>query len=239
LGINEQIQVESIILEFIPFDSANSMTGINFGKDAAQFWDERFSQAEYVFGKEANAYLKEQAALYLPPAAKIVCVADGEGRNSIWLAKQGMKVEAFDISALAVEKAKRLAQEEEVVVSLNVASTASWTWRADYYDAVVAIFIQFATPKMRIDLFDQMRTSLKPGGVLIMQGYTPNQLHYKTGGPPSIDHLYTTELIEDLLRGMQICDWQEYEKEIHEGQGHAGMSALMGVVARKPIGHEQ
>ncbi len=209
------------------------MTSIDFSKDAAQFWDKRFSGAEYVFGKEPNAYLKNQVAKYMKPGANALSVADGEGRNSVWLAKQEMTVEAFDISPVAVEKAKQLAKEEQASVAFSVASTHSWVWKSNHYDLIAAIFIQFATPNMRVDLFAQMRDSLKPGGYLILQGYTPKQLEYKTGGPPSIDHLYTAELIQDLLRGMEICDWQEYEAAIHEGEGHRGMSALMGVVARK------
>jgi 2-polyprenyl-3-methyl-5-hydroxy-6-metoxy-1,4-benzoquinol methylase len=207
---------------------------MDFSKDAAQFWDKRFSQPDYVFGRESNRYLRDQASIHLKPRAKVLCVADGEGRNSVWLAKQGMDVEAFDLSTVAVHKAKHLAELEKVKVSLNVASSNSWNWRSDYYDAVVAIFIQFATPNMRIDLFQQMRSSLKLGGILILQGYTPKQLEYKTGGPPDINHLYTTELIQDLLKGMKVIDWREYEAEIHEGDGHHGMSALMGVVAQKP-----
>ena len=209
------------------------MTSIDFSKDAAQFWDKRFSGAEYVFGKEPNAYLKIQASKYVKPGANALCVADGEGRNSVWLAKQGMTVEAFDISPVAVEKAKELAKHEQVSIAFSVAGIHSWAWKPNHYDLIAAIFIQFATPNMRVDLFAQMRDSLKPGGYLILQGYTPKQLDYKTGGPPSIDHLYTTELIQDLLSGMQIWDWQEYETEIHEGEGHHGMSALMGVVVRK------
>ena len=209
------------------------MTNIDFSKDAAQFWDKRFSQAEYVFGKEPNAYLKKQVEKFIQPGACALCVADGEGRNSVWLAKQGLSVEAFDISPVAIEKANQLASHGQVSVAFTVASTHSWVWKPNHYDLIAAIFIQFATPNMRVDLFAQMRDSLKPGGYLILQGYTPKQLDYKTGGPPSIDHLYTTELIQDLLRGMEICDWQEYEAVIHEGEGHHGMSALMGVVARK------
>jgi 2-polyprenyl-3-methyl-5-hydroxy-6-metoxy-1,4-benzoquinol methylase len=209
------------------------MTNIDFSKDAAQFWDKRFSQAEYVFGKEPNAYLKKQVEKFIQPGAYALCVADGEGRNSVWLAKQGLSVEAFDISPVAIEKANQLASHGQVSVAFTVASTHSWVWKPNHYDLIAAIFIQFATPNMRVDLFAQMRDSLKPGGYLILQGYTPKQLDYKTGGPPSIDHLYTTELIQDLLRGMEICDWQEYEAVIHEGEGHHGMSALMGVVARK------
>jgi SAM-dependent methyltransferase len=205
----------------------------HFADDAAQFWDKRFSQPEYVFGKEPNAFLKNQVPKYMKSGANALCVADGEGRNSVWLAKQGMIMEAFDISPVAIEKAKQLAKDNQVSVALSVASTHSWVWKSNYYDLIAAIFIQFATPNMRVDLFAQMRDSLKSGGYLILQGYTPKQLDYKTGGPPSIDHLYTTELMQDLLKGMQICDWQEYEVEIHEGDGHHGMSALMGVVARK------
>ncbi len=205
----------------------------HFADDAAQFWDKRFSQAEYVFGKEPNAFLKNHVPKYMKSGANALCVADGEGRNSVWLAKQGMIVEAFDISPVAIEKAKQLAKDKQVSVALSVASTHSWVWKPNYYDLIAAIFIQFATPNMRVDLFAQMRDSLKSGGYLILQGYTPKQLDYKTGGPPSIDHLYTTELMQDLLKGMQIFDWQEYEVEIHEGDGHHGMSALMGVVARK------
>jgi len=205
----------------------------HFADDAAQFWDKRFSQPEYVFGKEPNAFLKNQVPKYMKSGDSALCVADGEGRNSVWLAKQGMAVEAFDISPVAIEKAKQLAKDKQVSVALSVASTHDWLWKPNHYDLVAAIFIQFATPNMRVEIFAQIRDSLKSGGYLILQGYTPKQLDYKTGGPPSIDHLYTTELIQDLLKGMQICNWQEYEAEIHEGDGHHGMSALMGVVARK------
>ena len=209
------------------------MKKTHFADDAAQFWDKRFSRVEYVFGKDPNAYLKDQVTSRMKPGGSALCIADGEGRNSVWLAQQGMIVEAFDISPVAVEKARQLAKHQLVSVALNVASTDSWTWKPNHYDLIAAIFIQFATPNMRVDLFAHIRQSLNPGGYLILQGYTPKQLEYKTGGPPSIDHLYTTELIQDLLRGMEICDWQEYEAEIHEGEGHRGMSALMGVVARK------
>lgn len=209
------------------------MNKTQFANDAAQFWDKRFSRSEYVFGTDPNAYLMNQVSNFIKPHSHALCVADGEGRNGVWLAKQGMIVDAFDISPVAVEKAKQLANHERVSVNFNLASTDSWTWNPNSYDLIAAIFIQFATPNMRVDLFANIRESLKPGGYLILQGYTPKQLEYKTGGPPSIDHLYTTDLIQDLLRGMQICDWQEYETEIHEGDGHHGMSALMGVVARK------
>lgn len=203
--------------------------------DGADFWNQRFNTPDYIFGKAANEYLRDQAGPYLNEGNSVLCVADGEGRNSVWLAKQGMQVDAFDLSTLAIAKAKKLARESRVEVNYALASSDSWQWRPNYYDAVVAIFIQFADPAMRVRLFDQMRSTLKPGGILILQGYTPKQLEYKTGGPSLLDHLYTESLIRDLVLGMDIIDLSVYEKILSEGPKHTGMSALLGLVTRKPL----
>ncbi|MDP3621214.1 MAG: class I SAM-dependent methyltransferase [Polynucleobacter sp.] len=203
--------------------------------DGADFWNQRFDTPDYIFGKAVNEYLRDQASSYLNKDNLVLCVADGEGRNSVWLAKQGMQVDAFDLSTLAIAKAKKLARESRVEVNYALASSDSWQWRPNYYDAVVAIFIQFADPAMRVRLFDQMRSTLKPGGILILQGYTPKQLEYKTGGPSLLDHLYTESLIRDLVLGMDIIDLSVYEKILTEGPKHTGMSALLGLVARKPL----
>ena len=203
--------------------------------DGADFWNQRFDTPDYIFGKAVNEYLRDQASSCLNKGNLVLCVADGEGRNSVWLAKQGMQVDAFDLSTLAIAKAKKLARESRVEVNYALASSDSWQWRPNYYDAVVAIFIQFADPAMRVRLFDQMRSTLKPGGILILQGYTPKQLEYKTGGPSLLDHLYTESLIRDLVLGMDIIDLSVYEKILSEGPKHTGMSALLGLVTRKPL----
>lgn len=195
-------------------------------------WNTRFSGDGYIFGTEPNHFLVSALPL-LRPGMRVLVVADGEGRNSVWLAKQGLIATAFDISPVGVEKAKKLASEQQVEVNFAVSDCDSWHWEDEHYDAVVAIFIQFADPAMRARMFSNFIKTLKPGGLLILQGYTPKQLEYKTGGPPDISHLYTKELLRDAFSSMQIDQLTSYEKMLDEGTQHAGMSALIGLIAHK------
>jgi len=201
--------------------------------DATQFWNQRYDKAEFIFGKEPNEYLVEQAKHFLKPQDKVLCIADGEGRNGVWLAKQGMQVVGFDASDIALAKAKQFAKDNQVEVEYSFSDTDSFTWQTNTYDAVIGIFIQFADPAMRERIFKQTYETLKSGGIFILQGYTPKQLEYKTGGPSLIEHLYTEEMICELARDFQILDLCCYEKELSEGARHTGMSALLGLVARK------
>jgi 2-polyprenyl-3-methyl-5-hydroxy-6-metoxy-1,4-benzoquinol methylase len=203
--------------------------------DGADFWNKRFDTPDYIFGRAPNEYLQTQAKQYLKKGDAVLCVADGEGRNSVWLAKQGMQVDAFDLSEVALKKANALATEQAAHVQFTLASSDTWDWLPNQYDAVVGIFIQFADPVMRTRLFAQMASTLRPGGVLIVQGYTPKQLEYKTGGPSILEHLYTEEMIRALIGDLEPIDLCLYEKELFEGPKHTGMSALLGLVARKPV----
>jgi 2-polyprenyl-3-methyl-5-hydroxy-6-metoxy-1,4-benzoquinol methylase len=203
--------------------------------DSADFWNKRFDTPDYIFGRAPNKYLQTQAKRYLKKGDTVLCVADGEGRNSVWLAKQGMQVDAFDLSELALKKAIALATEEAVHVKFSLASTEAWDWQSNQYDAVVGIFIQFADPVMRPRLFAQMISALRPGGLLIIQGYTPKQLEFKTGGPSILEHLYTEDMIRTLIGDLEPIDLCLYEKALSEGPKHTGMSALLGMVARKPL----
>jgi 2-polyprenyl-3-methyl-5-hydroxy-6-metoxy-1,4-benzoquinol methylase len=203
--------------------------------DGADFWNKRFDTPDYIFGRAPNEYLQTQAKQYLKKGDAVLCVADGEGRNSVWLAKQGMQVDAFDLSEVALKKANALATEQAAQVQFTLASSDTWDWLPNQYDAVVGIFIQFADPVMRTRLFAQMASSLRPGGVLIVQGYTPKQLEYKTGGPSILEHLYTEDIIRALIGDLETIDLCLYEKELFEGPKHTGMSALLGLVARKPV----
>lgn len=200
--------------------------------DAAQTWNRRYDSADFLFGKQPNEWLREQAHA-LPPAGRVLCVADGEGRNSVWLARQGFQVDAFDVADRAVDKARAFAQSEGVSVNFAVADCDAFVWPQAAYDGVAAIFVQFADPPMRARLFERIVSSLKPGGVLILQGYTPKQLEYRTGGPPILSHLYTRDLLVSAFADLSIIELREYEAEVREGQGHRGLSALVGLVARR------
>ena len=201
--------------------------------NATQFWNERFNKEEFIFGKEPNEYLVQQAPQYLKPGSSILSIADGEGRNGVWLAKQGMLVTGFDVSDIALAKANKFASENQVRIQYSLCDTDGFDWQAKSYDAVIGIFIQFADPDMRARIFEKVHQALKPGGIFILQGYTAKQLEYKTGGPSLIEHLYTEEMIRELCHGFEILRLQCYEKELSEGARHAGMSALLGMVAKK------
>ncbi|MDP1647961.1 MAG: class I SAM-dependent methyltransferase [Rubrivivax sp.] len=200
--------------------------------DPAGTWNRRFAEDGFVFGTAPNAWLCEQAGVWRP-GQRVLCVADGEGRNSVWLAAQGLAVDAFDIAEVGVAKARRLAAEHGVDVNYTVSDCDAYPWPEDAYDGVAAIFVQFADPAMRERLFGHIRHCLKPGGRLVLQGYTPRQLEYRTGGPPFESHLYTEALLREAFADMEFVELREYEAELAEGSGHRGRSALIGLVARR------
>jgi cyclopropane fatty-acyl-phospholipid synthase-like methyltransferase len=196
-------------------------------------WNERYAAPGFLFGTEPAAFLKEQGA-YLAPGAKALAVADGEGRNSVYLAQQGLAVTAMDGSDVAVEKARALAAERGVAVDFHVADIRTWDWTPETFDLVVAIFIQFAPPAGRATIFAGMQQTLKPGGVLLLHGYRPEQVDYGTGGPPQREHMYTEALLQEAFEDMEILRLATYDRMIEEGTGHSGMSALIDLVAKKP-----
>lgn len=200
--------------------------------DAAATWNSRFSQEGYIFGTEPNAWLRRHADLW-QPGQRVLCVADGEGRNSVWLAQQGLSVDAFDIADVGVAKARKLAADAGVNIAYAVADCDRLQWPSEMYDGVVAIFVQFADPAMRQRMFSNFIRCLKPGGILVLQGYTPKQLEYGTGGPSQVSHLYTEAMLRAELDGLDILELDEYEEVLNEGVQHSGRSALIGLVARK------
>lgn len=199
---------------------------------SANMWDERYAGGEYFFGTKPNAFMVSQHHL-LKPGMSCLAVADGEGRNGVWLVEQGLKVLSVDSSAVAASKADTLAQQKGVKLDFEVADLLNWDWGKERFDAVVAIFIQFATPAQREELFKGIKQCLKPGGLLLLQGYTPRQLEYKTGGPPVAENMYTEPLLRKEFADMEILHLVEHDAEINEGTGHKGMSALIDLVARK------
>jgi 2-polyprenyl-3-methyl-5-hydroxy-6-metoxy-1,4-benzoquinol methylase len=209
--------------------SASSDKGFD---DPAGTWNKRFGGDDYLFGTAPNEWLREHAGLWRS-GQRVLCVADGEGRNSVWLAARGLQVDAFDIAERGVAKARQLAAARGVQVDFTVSGCDDYAWPEAAYDGVAAIFVQFADPAMRERLFAHMVRSLKPGGVLVLQGYTPKQLEYRTGGPPLASHLYTAAQLREAFAALDIVELREYEAEVTEGTGHHGRSALIGMVARR------
>lgn len=195
-------------------------------------WNQRYERPDYLFGTEPAAFLTRHGAM-LRPESRVLCVADGEGRNSVWLARQGHRVTAFDASKVAVEKARRLADAQGVAVDFHVAGIEDWDWSRTF-DAVVAVFIQFAPPDLRQRLFGWLGQAVAPGGLLMLHGYAPRQVGYGTGGPPSRDNMYTTDMLGAAFETFQILRLADYDAEIDEGPGHSGRSALIDLIARKP-----
>ncbi|WP_417770620.1 SAM-dependent methyltransferase, partial [Stappia sp.] len=156
------------------------------------------------------------------------------GRNSVFLAERGLDVVAMDSSDVGLDKARRLARDRGVTVDFRLADLDEWDWREAAFDVVAAIFIQFAGPAFRAQIFDGIERTLKPGGVLLLHGYTPEQLNHGTGGPPHAENMYTREMLADRFADWQIERLEAYEEELREGSHHSGRSALIDLVAHRP-----
>ena len=167
------------------------------------FWDDRYSRDEYVFGEAPNAFLAAQSHL-LPKSGKALAIADGEGRNGVWLAGQGLDVLSLDASPVGLEKAKKLAAKRRVKLSTKLLDISDYDWPAERFDVVAGIFFQFAGPELRDTIFAGMIETLKPGGLLILQGYGPRQLEYKTGGPGILENLYSGALLTEKFDALDI-----------------------------------
>lgn len=201
---------------------------------AREVWDERFAKADgYLFGDEPNRFLAAEAHR-LQPGQAVLCLADGEGRNGVFLAGRGLDVLSVDLSPVALDKARRLAESRGVALRLEEANLATWAWPVERFDAVVGIFFQFAGPALRERLFSAIRRALKPGGLVLLQGYRPEQLAYGTGGSPDAENLYTEAILRTAFEGFDILHLRAHDEAIREGRAHDGMSALIDLVARKP-----
>lgn len=196
-------------------------------------WDKRYQTDDYVYGTDPSRFLKLNSE-YLKSGDKVLAVADGEGRNSVFMAKQGLNVTAMDSSSVGLAKAQRLAKEREANVEFQLADLKGYDWDVAQYDLIVAIFIQFAEPAFRAEIFDGMEHALKPGGVLMLHGYTPKQIEYGTGGPPVPELLYTKDMLADRFADWDILRLEDYEADLQEGLGHSGKSALIDLIARRP-----
>jgi cyclopropane fatty-acyl-phospholipid synthase-like methyltransferase len=195
-------------------------------------WEGRFSTGKYIFGEEPNGFLAACKKL-LPTEGRALSVADGEGRNGVWLAQQGLDVVSLDFAPTAQKKVAALAEQRGVEIEIIQGDVHAWEYPADAFDVVVEIFTQFSSPEQRAQKWAGMRRTLKKGGLLILQGYTPAQLKFGTGGPKKIENLYTREMIETEFAGFTQQTLEEHELEMSEGSDHTGMSAVLNFTAQK------
>jgi SAM-dependent methyltransferase len=195
-------------------------------------WEGRFAAPDYIFGKGPNYFLLACKPL-LPRSGRALAVADGEGRNGVWLAEQGLEVVSIDFSPAAQQKARALARERGVALVVEQADVHGWTYPPAAFDVVAEIFTQFSTPAERAKKWEGIRRTLKPGGLLIVAGYRPKQLEYGTGGPKAVENLYTHAMLQAAFGDFHDLRIIEEDVEMREGTAHAGMSAVINLTGRK------
>lgn len=203
------------------------------GNGGIIMWDERFSGDEYFYGTEPAGFVAAQA-WRLAQGAHVLSVAEGEGRNAVWLAAQGLCVHALDGSAPALVKAQKLAAMRGVTITTERADLGRFIWPIGAYDAVFGVFIQFAPPAMRAAMFRGMAQALKPGGLLFLHAFSVRQLANASGGPKVAEQLWTLDLLRESFAGWEVRHQGDYDAVLSEGPGHSGPAALIDFIARKP-----
>jgi len=196
-------------------------------------WDERYGQAGFIYGTEPNDFLAANAERHLPSKGEVLSLAEGEGRNAVFLARLGFRVTGVDGSRVGLEKAQRLAEERGVRIETAVADLAGYDLGKERWDGIVSIWCHMPT-EQRARLHRAVVAALKPGGVFLLEAYTPKQLEYKTGGPSTKELLMTLAAVREELAGLELVVGEEKLREVHEGSYHDGMSAVLQVIARKP-----
>ena len=196
-------------------------------------WNTRFSAETYVFGTAPNAFLAA-CRDRLPKSGRALAIADGEGRNGVFLAECGLDVLSVDFSPAAQTKARALAAARGVAIETVTADLLRWEWPEGAFDVVAAIFFQFLEPDERTDVFARIRRALKPGGLLILEGYRPEQIANGTGGPKTPENMYTRELLEAAFGDFPDLSIVAHDPVLDEGEGHRGPSAVIDLVGRRP-----
>lgn len=198
-------------------------------------WDARYNKEEFHYGTEPNDFLREQAPRLLAAKTQphVLCLADGEGRNSVYLAEQGVAATALDISPVGLAKAEKLAQQRHTTIQTQLADLGTVELPEARYDGVVMIFCHLPSA-LRPHMYEQIRATLKPGGWLLVECYTQAQLGRGTGGPPSADLMVELNELHREFNGYRIEHSEELVRLIKEGSGHTGEGAVCQFIAYKP-----
>ena len=195
-------------------------------------WDERYAAQEFHFGEQPNTFLQEQAHR-LKPNSDILMLCEGEGRNGVFLAQQGHHITGIDASAVGLEKAQQLARQKGVSIQTQAVDLSDYQFEANRWNAIVAIFAHL-DPALRVQVHRSVVSALKPGGLLILEAYRPEQLNYGTGGPPTAERMMTREGLTQEFSGLEIVQITETVRPVVEGVGHTGDGAVIQLIAQKP-----
>lgn len=194
-------------------------------------WDERYKQEEYFYGKEPNDFLKENLSVF-PSHGKILCLAEGEGRNAVFLAQKGFEVTAMDGSEKGLKKLHLLAQENKVRVETEIGDLVDYSMGEQKWDGIVSIWCHL--PKLHWKkMLQRVATALKPGGVFLLESYTPSQIGLGTGGPSNADWMATLEELKVVFQSSTFLHAKELKREVYEGKAHNGLSAVVQFIARR------
>ena len=199
---------------------------------ASDFWNERYQTKDYLFGVEPNDFIRAVT----PPAhqnATAFAPADGEGRNGVFLAKQGYHVTSVDVSNLAVDKAQSLAAKHSVNINSHVGDIFEFPCPDDHYDIVVICFMHFL-PDDHDRFMSLMKSCLKSGGMIIIEGYSKDQIDLASGGPKNEDMLFSRDGLTKNFSDFDILLMQETRRNLSEGPRHQGEAATIQLIARKP-----
>ncbi len=199
-------------------------------------WNERYDTKDYIYGEEPNAFLA--ANFQKIPKGKVLCIAEGEGRNAVFLARQGYQVTAVDQSDVGLEKAKKLAAKHGVNIHCIHADLERFDLGTNQWDGIVSIFCH-VPQQLRESLHRKLTQALKRGGIFLLESYTPRQLDYGTGGPPVAELMMSKAALEQELAGLQIDYLEELERDVIEGSHHTGRGAVVQAIAANPLRHYQ
>jgi len=194
------------------------------------FWDERFSVDEYVYGTEPNLFYKEQLQNLKP--GKILFPAEGEGRNVVYAAEKDWDVVAFDSSIEGKKKAEKLAAEKGVKIEYHITDYENVHFKSESFDCIVLIFAHMH-PLKRTDYHQKLLSYLKPGGTIILEGFSKKQINNNTGGPPNIDMLFSKEELQKDFISLSELDISETDVKLNEGPFHQGTASVIRVVGKK------
>ena len=194
-------------------------------------WDERYEQQEYYYGTAPNAFLT--AVSDKIPQGRILCLAEGEGRNAVFLASRGYRVTAVDGSGVGLLKAAQLAASHQVSITTVCADLADFRIEPGLWDGIVSCYCHLPSA-IRTPLHHQVVKGLKPGGVLVLEGFSKEQLTYGTGGPPSLDMLFSLEELQQELAGLEFIHAVTTERDVREGRGHTGIASVVQILGFKP-----